>query len=588
MKRLFQTGTREEALDILVLFIRIAIAVFMIQHGLPKLSKLLAGGEIRFGDPIGLGPTFSLILVVFAEFFCSILLGIGLGTRLATLPLMVTMFVAAFVLFALSFIPGFPTYVFLSLAIALGVCGFVLQRKKVREAEAELERQPAAVPLQRQDQQSAAEEPAGEEAPKALPPHGIVVHVAPDLHQMILPESFAAEVEKERAALIEDLGVTPPPINLSKNDNLEDSRFTINLQDVPVSEGRIPADGLLLKGDPVDLGLADVPYERSVPLIDRSDSIWVKNSYQSTLEEALIGFLTPAEVLGRCLGQMLLRYSPQFVGIQETRAILSRAEAEFGDLIKETQNVVPNQKIAEIMRRLVEENVPIRNVRLILEALVEYAPKEKDVVLLGEYVRMALGRQICFRVADRNRVIAAYVLERAVEESLRSAIRPTAAGTFLSIPEATARPIINQFRRILGATKPDIKPTVLATMDVRRHLRNLLVRNGIELPVLSYQELTPEFSVQPLATIVSEVSAPSRGRPASGSTDRPTGQSKRRDQQVHFRRNRTQGKRIQAAGECPGSGGSRGYQSVQQEFQKQRGRPERRGVDGKQGPVRPR
>jgi putative oxidoreductase len=97
LKGLFQTGTREVYLDLLVLFLRIAIAALMISHGLPKLSKLLEGGEIQFGDPIGLGPTLSLILVVFAEFFCSILIGIGLGTRLATIPLMITMFVAAFI-----------------------------------------------------------------------------------------------------------------------------------------------------------------------------------------------------------------------------------------------------------------------------------------------------------------------------------------------------------------------------------------------------------------------------------------------------------------------------------------------------------
>ncbi|MCK4989247.1 MAG: DoxX family protein, partial [Bacteroidales bacterium] len=58
---------------------------------------LLAGGEIQFGNPLGVGPALSLILVVFAEFVCSIFIGIGLGTRLASIPLMFTMFVAAFI-----------------------------------------------------------------------------------------------------------------------------------------------------------------------------------------------------------------------------------------------------------------------------------------------------------------------------------------------------------------------------------------------------------------------------------------------------------------------------------------------------------
>ena len=97
MKRLFQVGTKEAHLDILVLLLRISIAAFMITHGWPKFLKLLEGGEIQFGNPIGLGPALSFILVVFAEFFCSVLIGIGLGTRLATIPLMFTMFVAAFI-----------------------------------------------------------------------------------------------------------------------------------------------------------------------------------------------------------------------------------------------------------------------------------------------------------------------------------------------------------------------------------------------------------------------------------------------------------------------------------------------------------
>jgi len=97
MKRIFQTDTNAAYLNILVLLLRVAVAAFMITHGGPKLSRLLAGGEIHFGDPLSLGPGLSLGLVVFAEFFCSLLIGIGLGTRLAAIPLMIAMLVAAFI-----------------------------------------------------------------------------------------------------------------------------------------------------------------------------------------------------------------------------------------------------------------------------------------------------------------------------------------------------------------------------------------------------------------------------------------------------------------------------------------------------------
>ncbi len=84
-------------LDTMLLIVRLSIAALMLTHGLPKLSKLMAGGEIKFANPIGLGPTVSLILVVFSEVFCSFLIAIGYKTRLATIPLIITMLVAAFI-----------------------------------------------------------------------------------------------------------------------------------------------------------------------------------------------------------------------------------------------------------------------------------------------------------------------------------------------------------------------------------------------------------------------------------------------------------------------------------------------------------
>ena len=69
----------------------------MLVHGYPKLMKVIEG-DFGFADPIGLGPAFSLILVVFAEFVCAIALIIGFKVRLASIPLLITMLVAAFII----------------------------------------------------------------------------------------------------------------------------------------------------------------------------------------------------------------------------------------------------------------------------------------------------------------------------------------------------------------------------------------------------------------------------------------------------------------------------------------------------------
>ena len=79
------------------LILRIAFGGFMLTHGIPKLMKLFAGGEIQFADPIGLGATASLVLTVFAEVVCAALILVGYKTKWATYPLIITMLVAAFV-----------------------------------------------------------------------------------------------------------------------------------------------------------------------------------------------------------------------------------------------------------------------------------------------------------------------------------------------------------------------------------------------------------------------------------------------------------------------------------------------------------
>src|SRR5690606_5910527 len=87
---------RERYVNLWLLLLRIGVAGFRLTDWLPKRNRLLAG-EPRFGDPLGIGPEFSLVLVILAEVGCSILIMIGLFTRLATIPLMFTMLVAAFV-----------------------------------------------------------------------------------------------------------------------------------------------------------------------------------------------------------------------------------------------------------------------------------------------------------------------------------------------------------------------------------------------------------------------------------------------------------------------------------------------------------
>ena len=119
--------------DFAKLILRLGFGGFMLTHGIPKLMKLFAGGEIQFPDPLHLGSTTSLVLTVFAEVICAALILVGFKTKWAAIPLVITMLVAAFVIhgsdpwgkkeFALIYAVGF---------IAIGMLGagkYSLDRK---------------------------------------------------------------------------------------------------------------------------------------------------------------------------------------------------------------------------------------------------------------------------------------------------------------------------------------------------------------------------------------------------------------------------------------------------------------------------
>lgn len=99
-KNIFNSGDYPNSVNAALLILRLVTGVLMLTHGWGKMDTLFTGNPIQFADPIGLGAHFSLALTVFAEFLCSILLIIGLFTRLAAIPLLITMLVAALIIHA--------------------------------------------------------------------------------------------------------------------------------------------------------------------------------------------------------------------------------------------------------------------------------------------------------------------------------------------------------------------------------------------------------------------------------------------------------------------------------------------------------
>jgi len=100
MKKIVFVDKTSNTIDLALLVARIGLASLMLTHGLPKMAMLFSGGPIQFLPVLGMSAEVSLVLTVFAEVFCSILILVGAGTRLAAVPSIITMLVAALVVHA--------------------------------------------------------------------------------------------------------------------------------------------------------------------------------------------------------------------------------------------------------------------------------------------------------------------------------------------------------------------------------------------------------------------------------------------------------------------------------------------------------
>ena len=177
-------------------------------------------------------------------------------------------------------------------------------------------------------------------------------------------------------------------------------------------------------------------------------------------------------------------------------------EQNFPEIIKEVQRVLPIQKITEIFQRLVQEEISIRNLKTIFQCLIDWGQKEKEPVLLADYVRSTLRRYISYKFSEGRNVLSVYLLDPKIEEMVRKAIRQTSAGSYLALDPPTAKKIVRAIKDAAGDVWQQAhRPVLLTSMDIRRYVRKLIEVEIYDLPVLSHQELTDEITIRPLSRI---------------------------------------------------------------------------------------
>lgn len=403
--------------------------------------------------------------------------------------------------FLFGLVPGFPKPQLWSIAFLLMGIGYVLKRlqDKPEEVDVRAELSKTLSPTAKPKTKVSASSSSHDEFVPTVP---IILDISDGLVDCLDYETLNDELVTLRRVLYFDLGVPFPGINIRPDNRLEGESYTLNLNEIPMSQGVFEKGHVLVRDTKENLEVLGIKYIEGKNFLMNIESIWVDESYKESLDKLGISYMTHARILAYHLSLILARHASNFLGMQETKYLLDKMEERSPDLVREVTRLLPVQRVAEILQRLVQEQVSIRDLRTILEALIEWAPKEKETVMLTEYVRSALKRQISYMYSKGHNMLPVIIMDPSLEETIRKAIRQTSAGAFLALDPDTTKRFVAAVRGAAGASLQSSQKIVLvASMDIRRYVRKIIESDLYDLPVIAYQELTPEITIQPLQRI---------------------------------------------------------------------------------------
>jgi len=225
---------------------------------------------------------------------------------------------------------------------------------------------------------------------------------------------------------------------------------------------------------------------------------WRLLVYEAPIASGSLSPDTMVVPLSEAIHRALRRYLGLFMGTQEASQLYQRASVELPDVARTVQQSFPAPLLAKILRHLLAENVPVRNLRDIMEALLNLEQfRNASVLELAESVRCALQRQLNYRYAPQG-VLRALTLAPDFEELVRSSIQHTDQGLQLAL-EPTMR---EQLQQRLKDTVEKWRPqAILTNRDIRYFVRSLTEQDCFDIPIIGINEILPTTTVEPLDCI---------------------------------------------------------------------------------------
>jgi flagellar biosynthesis protein FlhA len=405
--------------------------------------------------------------------------------------------VASIIIAAMALVPGLPAIPFLLLAGGAAFAG-----RLARKSEKDQQRKGEAP-----SQKTKADKQPVEEL---LDIDRVSVQFGVRLISLVDPRKNSTIFERIgalRRKFAQELGIIIPLVRLRDNINLEPSKYEIKIFDHIVAEGTTEPNMLLA----MDSGTVQTKVEgiKTTEPVYGLPALWISPDDKEKAELNGYTVIDPESVFITHLSETLKKHADDLLTREDVQLLVDRLRKTQPSLVGEVVGeLVPVGMLQRVLKNLLRDKIPVRQLNTILESLGEHASKTKNTDILTEMVRKRLARTITDQYKNKNGRISAITLEPALEHQMTSTLRQEADSLNLALPAEIAMQISTNiaqgWKEAMNSGMESI--VLLCDSRLRRPLAAMLSRTVPPLPVIAYDEIVLGTEIEPINTISFELS----------------------------------------------------------------------------------
>jgi flagellar biosynthesis protein FlhA len=406
-------------------------------------------------------------------------------------------YIASSVLFLLGLAPGMPMFPFMLMASGIGAVGYLIKGQPAKD-EALQEAQAELKPHEENIQNYLRVDPVELEIGYNLIP-------LVDVNQQGDLLSRITQIRKQCAL---EIGVIIPPVRIRDNIQLKPNEYIIMIK------GNEVARNTLVLGSHLALNPgseeSDIKGIRVKEPAFGIPAIWVKGDDKEKAELLGLTIVAPVAVLATHLAEILKTHSDQIITRQDVHELIEGLKKEQPALVQELiPTVLSVGAIDKVLTNLLSERVSIRDLGTILETMAEHIHETKDLDLLTEHVRQALGRRIAAQFQDAEGRINAIVLAPQLEQMLNNAVGEAkkagihnTQGLGFALSTDTLQQLLSALSESINRLEKEGRQLILVTSpSLRVYLRKLVEPIFKSLIILSYAEIPANVEIQSLGSV---------------------------------------------------------------------------------------